>query len=333
MRTVSQKNLYIWLLMIVALLCPGLMQAGGGDDVYLTLSGALYQADETGALRLFNKSRMDETAGKISRVLDMAPTGEILAGINERRVIPNTEEIGGSNLFVTDLNGSFAKQITSDLQVFQARWSPQADKFAYVTRDMKLFVATPDGSVNRKISDMAVAPNWSADGNSLVYSHYDKPYTGASGYTVGIATYDLLTDKETVYTSGYDDCNPLFSADKKRVLFYSSLRTGVASEYILNLPEGKLEQITNLNMTKGGREQGALPVHLSALWSNDGRTVIFQTRYAEKEVWLLKLSGNRLVKSQMIGIGESPRWLVEGKSIAYMNTGDGAPKVQKVDLE
>lgn len=317
---------------LVSALSVGLMVAGGGANLHLTISGGLYQADDNGRIHVFNKGKMESVAGKISRILDVSQNGDVLAGVEERRVLPNTEEIGGVNLFVTDLEGSYAKQITSDLKVFQARWSPRGNQFVYVTRDMKLYLATPDGGVNQRISDGAVEPHWSADGNSLVYSHFDEPFTGASGYTVGIATYDLTTGKEVVYTSGYDDCNPIFSVDKKRVLFYSSLRTGVASEYILNLADGKFEQITNVGLTNA-IEKGFIPVHLSALWSKDGRTVVIQTRYSEKEIWMLRLDGNRVVKSQKLGSGESPRWIVDGRSLAFMDTGDGAPKLKKVEWD
>ena len=74
-------------------------------------------------------------------------------------------------------------------------------------------------------------------------------------------------------------------------------------------------------------------MHLSALWSRDGRTVVFQTRYAEKEVWMLKLDGARVVKSRKLGIGESPRWLVEGKRVRFIDTSQGAPQLQKVNLD
>jgi TolB protein len=304
----------------------GVSLAGSADNLYVTLSGELYQADSNHKVQPFNKEKVESTTGKITRVLDLSRNGDLLVGIGERQVIPNTEHIGGNDLFVTDVDGSYSKQITSNLNVFQARWSPAGDKFAYVTRKMQLYLATPDGSVNKLISPVAVEPSWSGDGSKLVYSHFDEPYKGAIGYTVGIAVYDVASDRETVYTSGYDDSNPIFSPDKKRVLFFSSLRTSVASEYILNLEDRKVEQITNVGMTNAYTEKGFVPVHLSALWSSDGNTIVFHTRYAEKEIWSLKLSGNKVVKSSKLGNGESPSWVVDGRRVKFVDTSEDTLK-------
>src|SRR5713226_9355693 len=88
-----------WTLPIIG----GGLMAGGTDHLYPTLAGDMYQADGRGNVQPFDKSKVESTTGRIHRILDLSPAGDLLVGVQERRVAPNSEEIPGTNLFVTDL--------------------------------------------------------------------------------------------------------------------------------------------------------------------------------------------------------------------------------------
>lgn len=325
------KRIYIPLLLFFAISIVGGAFAASAEDFYLSLSGSLYQVDREGTLASIN-GKLDAQGLRVSGVFDLPKNEKLLVAVGRRNVIPNSEEIGGFDLFITDLNGSFSKQVTEGLDVIQARWSPDG-RFVYVTRDMKLYLADADKQDKKLISEAAFDPSWSSDGDYLVYSHFDDPSATAMGDPLGIAVYDLAAKKETVYTRGHDDCRPVFSRDAKRVLFYSALRTRVASEYLLNLETGAVEQITNIGLRNANLDDGFVPVHRSQpLWSKDGKTIVFYTHYAEKEIWVLKLEGNKVVESKKIGMGESPRWIQDGNSIAFLETGQRVRQVRRFDL-
>jgi Tol biopolymer transport system component len=74
---------------------------------------------------------------------------QLLLGVGERPVLPETDMVGGTDLWVLDVREGSAVQLTQSLEVLSAAWSPLGAKIAYVTRYGELYIVYFQAIENR----------------------------------------------------------------------------------------------------------------------------------------------------------------------------------------
>lgn len=335
---------------LISLLCALVCSTGAGIqvarasgdavDAIFTASRQLYELGESGNPRPSRLPEVLSAQGKpmafFFGVSSAKGAGQrtFLLGLGAKKVIANSDQMGGTDLYTSDPSGKNLRQLTDGLQVIQAVFSPRG-KVAYVTRKLELYVVDRDGK-NRRFIAHATTASWSSDGEKIVYAHLDKPFE-ALGFTCGIAETDLRRGTETVYTSGFDDGMPIYTPDGRAVVFFGAGRTGLASAYRLDLQTRKVTQLTNINHVDIDFDFVPIPNNPRTQFSADGQTLAFYTQMHGEdshEAWVIKLdpTGQRVLKASKVGDGYLSKLAPDGKSVTVVEV-NGEPKLFRHALD
>lgn len=195
----------------------------------------------------FSLYLLERSTGQITRLKKRyvypAPLGWSHDGT---RLVFVSDEDNRSDLFVYDLNRKKEKPIKQDLRV---------NSFpAFLPGDEEVgFVATVDGfadiyKVNLESGKLSrltwttndeAYPNWSADGNLLVFSReYQMQFD--------LVLKDLLSGKETRLTNtAQDEIWPLLMPEAKAILYVSD-ETGIFNLHLLDLESGVTHRLSKV---------------------------------------------------------------------------------------
>jgi Tol biopolymer transport system component/DNA-binding winged helix-turn-helix (wHTH) protein len=121
--------------------------------------------------------------------------------------------------------------------------------------------------------------------------------------------------------STFDEHNPDFSADGKRITF-TSTRSGTEEIWVANADGSEATQMTSF----GG------PNTSNSRWSTDGRTILFNSRRSgSSDLYVLDVA-TRSTRRLTDDPSEEyePRWSRDGNLIYFVSTQSGRPEVWKI---
>jgi Tol biopolymer transport system component len=180
-----------------------------------------------------------------------------------------------------------------------------------------IFVIDPPNSKPRQLAE-GEAPAWSPDGERLAYC----VRLGPRGFgQIQVINADGSGRKQLTNVKG-GGCAPDWSPDGEKIAF---MATG-----------GKAPTISIID--KNGENVRSLAEGSEARWSPDTKRLVF-ARYAQQRgtmnsIWIANADGTEVkmvaeVDSEIV----EPRWLPDGKSIAYSSKLGGRASVFRINLD
>ncbi len=198
---------------------------------------------------------------------------------------------GNSDIYIMNLEGKNIRNLTDHpAWDFAPTFSPNSRWMAYVA-DRDIYLMNSRTKERRWLTEGG-APNWSPDGESIVFvsrSHIYK--TDINGEEV-----QQLTNEGSNYS-------PSWSPDGEWIAFSSRRDGDFPSIYV---------------MTADGRRQRKLTQGNSPVWSPDGKKIAYILDIAGSGVYVMSAAGqnSRRVTPEKTW-SESPAWSPDGQWIAY----------------
>jgi Tol biopolymer transport system component len=259
------------------------------------------------------------TSGNVAHIFGWSHDGsQLLLGVGERPVLPETDMPGGTDLWVLDVREGRAVQLTEGLEVLSAAWSPLGAKIAYVTRYGELYIVHSDGTELRKMPTKALPElAWAPDGTKLAYilpPPVWEPWNLLEAYD--IAVLDPVDGSVAQLTSGaWTNFHPVWSLDSKKILFESDREhaPGTGLWYTMNADGSELQHLEK-------------PALLSSM-NVDRSPIADQVAYeVSGNIWVMDFEGNAV----RVAEGFDPSWSPNGSKLAYVGR-DGGIWVIKAD--
>jgi Tol biopolymer transport system component len=261
---------------------------GGADEIYVM------NADGSGQTRLTNNSFDD---------LDPAwsPDGRQLAFISE-------QDGTDGDVWVMNSDGSGARQLTfNNLGEFSVDWSPDGRQIVFSQSNPPgddLFVINADGTGLRQLTFtdfFQIGPHFSPDGQLIAFNHD----VGAGSDVLALIKPD--GSGLTPLTS-FDAFSPDFTADGKRIVFWSDELTGHTDREIASIAvDGSdLKNLTNTPSIAGNTDNDQAPSP-----SRDGhnRIAFSSLRGGDQELWIMNADGSGVTQlTNTTGTNRGPDW-------------------------
>ena len=188
--------------------------------------------------------------GRNQRLLGTVPGRALRMSPDGKRILYWTGTWTAMKMFVSNLDGSGARQLTDGSGVvWGARWSPDGKQVAFADKDAKgdlhIFVISADGSSRRQVSRLEASdlneqmPSWSADGSKLAVQ------AGARGQPAHIWIVEVSTGagQKLAPHEAYQDEVPAWFPDGRRIAFQSD-RTGRMEIWVMNADGTGQRQVT-----------------------------------------------------------------------------------------
>ncbi len=167
------------------------------------------------------------------------------------------------------------------------------------------------------IAGGACQPDWSPDGNKLVFItpclRNQEEYPGAVLFLINADGSQL----EPLPSLPGGDFDPAWSPDGSKIAF-TSLRDGMAHIFTIQLSDRKVDRIS-----------GAFSADRRPAWSPDGKKIAFEsTRLGQRQVWTMGSKGESPAEFTRLSEGEAynPTWGLDG-TILYYNRDNDLPRI------
>ena len=222
---------------------------------------------------------------------DWSPDGSRIAFVSEADLGGNAD--GNLEVFVMNGDGSNLRQVTetSDADIYggdhyHPSWSPDGSKLAftwaspYGTEEIYVLELGGSDKVGQLLTDPGDyaskwSPDWSPDGAKLVFTWGFYPYQDVVIINAdGSGQTDLSPDPDPSceYCEPYDDVDPEFSPDGKRIVFMSDRSPKDQADwhyrnediFVMNVDGSNLVQLTDWH----GYDN-------SPTWSPDGTQIVY----------------------------------------------------------
>ncbi len=219
--------------------------------------------------------------------------------------------------------GVVAHTLANDLvQVFTGRQGPFLSKIAFISDrsgESELWIMDWDGSNQKQLTKhnaLALAPSWSPDGKSLVFTSYLRGTPALYLLTPQEGYLKLLWDKGGVNSSGS------FSPDGKTVAFASS-HDGNVDIYGLPIEGGEAERLTT-----------AQGIDTQPAWAPNGRQIAFtSTRSGSPQLYLMDADGSNVRRVSFDGLfHDEAAWAYDGTRIACTTRDEGTFQIATIDI-
>jgi dipeptidyl aminopeptidase/acylaminoacyl peptidase len=217
------------------------------------------------------------------------------------------------DIYVTNLDRTVTKGLTSDHQSSEPRWSPDGMRVAFVSKrsgQPEIYVMNADGSAETRLTTddgwRNDSPAWSPDGSRIAFTSWRD---GIS------AIYVMQADGShaTRITQNHDgDGHPEWLPDGSHIAYVS---------YRPN-PE---VYVTNATGSESRPVVGATDVH--------ARIAFVSKQHGNDVIYVVVDGGTPRQLTNGAGDDNSPAWSPSGSRIAYVSTRMGAKAIDTVNLD
>jgi hypothetical protein len=118
------------------------------------------------------------TSDNVTHIFGWSHDGsQLLLGVGEYPILPETDMPGGTDLWALNIGEGKAVQLTHNLEILSAVWSPVNDQIAYHTRVGDLYLINSRGDQKKQLASQVVNDGlaWSPDGSELLYVQLQRP--------------------------------------------------------------------------------------------------------------------------------------------------------------
>lgn len=218
-----------------------------------------------------------------------------------------------SEIFIISVDSNTKKKITNTPYIeLSPRWSPNGKYILAITAinntgqlikidvDNSQFEILTNGNETTQWS--VSQPAWSPDGNQVVFiSNKDRDIPN------GIYIMDIRTRELTLISKEIQGYVPAWSPNSEYIIFNS---TGLSQKTRLVLYDIKNKDFSLLIPNdKGDTEETSLYSFGSAMWSQDGRCILFIKAEGEKEILsIINFFERKIIELYDIGLTNSIDW-------------------------
>ncbi len=241
-----------------------------------------------------------------------------------------------SRLVVINVADGQSRDLLTDGDVAQPRWSPGGKRIAYYFRNPKnkgdVWTIAVDGSDPRPvISDEATDwnPLWSSDGRYLHFNSNRKGFASLWRVRIDEATGNRLGEPEPVTSPTTDIVQADLAREGRHIVY---------SERVLDLTLKALD-FDPVRLTTTGKIRAVTEGTRPASWpavSTDGHSVAYHTMgSAREDIWLTRTdgSGTPTNLTDDAAIDRCPVWSPDGKRLAYFSSRSGISQVWLVNAD
>jgi len=298
---------------IIGLSATMTMDKKGAEAKRIVLKNdGLYTISETlGEKKIINDSNIKIILGR--------QTGKILYG---KGLVGDALPIqdNSTNIWIMDEDGTNQKQITTEANVVYAVFAPNGQIF-YTTKDQDLFsVDLTTNSSPRKVQEKVLSPDISPDSNHVVYQKLNSEWKFGQYYdqALGLTILDLQTGEEKRISTNWEDFNPLWLPNDKKILFFSRSPEGIASHFIINANGSNRKQLTNIGKKFVDQTTVAIPGEKPIISAN-GKYIVYES---DREIWVNEFTSdnNSLASAKRAGYGRDPEWITNGETFTIIST-------------
>ncbi|MGH7555267.1 MAG: hypothetical protein ACREMQ_19870, partial [Longimicrobiales bacterium] len=159
-------------------------------------------------------------------------------------------------------------------------WSPDGKQIAFSRAGQGVFVISPLGGPERRVSESGFGPRWTPDSRSLLIR--DKA-PGRPAGILQIALDTLQRRQVTQAPAGSIDTAPDVSPDGRTLAFIRVERPGVGNVYVVRMEGGEPQRRTSWNAAHG-----------RVVWTSDGRELVYDAGYGYPlSMWRVPAFGAR----------------------------------------
>ena len=179
-----------------------------------------------------------------------------------------------------------------------------------------LNVDTGKRAVLREFDDTVEAPNWTSDGNYLIFNRNGRLYR-----------YELATNTITeIYTGAMIDCNNdhVLSPDGKSIgLSHGTAEDGLSRIYTVPFLGGEPALVTPI-----------APSYLHG-WSPDGRTLAYcAERNGQYDIYTIPFRGGRETQlTDVSALNDGPEYSPDGRYIWFNSTRSGLMQLWRMEAD
>jgi len=195
-------------------------------------------------------------------------------------------------LFKIKINGDSLTSLTTSGKNNFAKWNNDGSKIAYVNSDCSgsgncgLYVMNSDGTENTLIESDATYPEWTDNGNNLIYF---KPIKNSNGETIGDSLFSITLNKNQknfirIFNGDDHKYNRYLNYKSGEIIFCSTNSRGYTYIYKYNLFTNVITQLT--------QSQGWSPY--ASEYSNK---IIYTNRnQGNGRLWMMNTDGSSAVQ-------------------------------------
>ncbi len=221
---------------------------------------------------------------------EWSPTEQKIVYYSENNIERISPGYSPAHIVLYNIQDSTKRRLTGgDSFNFVPTWSPDEDWIAFLSdmargNEYNLWKIPSDSGTAIQVTsdfndltDLAIMdsrsmkkPSWSKDGNEIAFSRLKKV---DYGYVFDIYTVPSTGgNRETIVSSPWNDCSPVFSPDGKEIAFVSD-RSGSNKIWTINLQTKELRQITGSNGLWVFENWGKIE------WSASGDKILFTSSF------------------------------------------------------